>query len=75
MSPIGNMIIVGVICGGGAVAAVATARWIGRLGRTRPMKIIPFEEKAEPHGDIPHVATRGVYPAPNKLRDVEPRGA
>ena len=55
MSPIGNMIVIGV------------------LVKPRPMKIVPFEEIAEAHGDW--VTTSAEFPKSGVLRkEPEPRG-
>ncbi len=69
MSPIGNIIIIGAICLGGSIGVVMA---IKHFAKPRPMKIVPFEEVAEAHGDW--VTTSAEFPKSGVLRDPEPRG-
>lgn len=69
MSPIGSMIIIGGIALIGSMGIVATIR---HLAKPRPMKIVPFEEIAETHGDW--VTTSAQFPKSGVLHEPEPRG-
>ena len=70
MSPIGNMIIIGTIALAGSIGVVAAVR---HLAKPRPMKIVPFEEIAEAHGDW--VTTSAEFPKSGVLRkEHEPKG-
>jgi len=70
MSPIGNMIVIGVLVIAAPICAVAL---IKHLAKPRPMKIVPFEEIAEAHGDW--VTTSAEFPKSGVLRkEPEPRG-
>ena len=70
MSPIGSIIIIGTIALVGSIGVVAAVR---HFAKPRPMKIIPFEEIAEAHGDW--VTTSAEFPKSGVLRkEPEPRG-
>ena len=72
MSPIGNMIIIGMITLGASIGVVAA---IKHFGKPRPMKIVPPEERAEEAlGDGAWVITSGKFPKSGVLREHEPRG-
>jgi len=69
MSPIGSIIIIGTIALAGSIGVVAAVR---HLAKPRPMKIVPFEEIPEAHGDW--VTTSAEFPKSGVLREIEPRG-
>jgi len=70
MSPIGIMIIIGALALGGSIGVVAVIKY---LAKPRPIKIVPFEDIAEAHGDW--VTTSAEFPPSGVLRkEHEPRG-